>query len=176
MKQIGNWVNPDGSGRTIQIGKRASGKLIRIYEKGMQLGEPFHPWVRWELELHSNSHDIPWDVLIEPGRYVVGAYPNALAWVQSEMSRIVTIQRSPHRVELARIVERDCRRPIARVVVQLDLHFGDQLAHADQFRSQSPTIGKLFDALGYAPDAAKVGSLGAAGGGAYLGGRQIFGG
>lgn len=94
MKQIGNWVEPDGSGRTIQNGKRASGKLIRIYEKGMQLGEQFHPWVRWELELHSNDRIIPWDVLQHPDSYVVGAYPKALAWVQSEMSRIVTIQRS----------------------------------------------------------------------------------
>lgn len=94
MKQFGNWVVPDGSGRTIQIGKRESGKLIRIYEKGMQLGENFHPWVRWEVEIHNNDRDIPWDVLKHPGRYAVGAYPKALAWVQAEMSRIVTIQRS----------------------------------------------------------------------------------
>ena len=93
MKQIGNWVEPDGSGRTVQIGKRESGKLIRIYEKGMQLGEPFHPWVRGELELHNTDRIIPWDVLQYPGNYVVGAYPKALAWVKSEMSRIVTIQR-----------------------------------------------------------------------------------
>jgi phage replication initiation protein len=31
--------------------------------------------------------------LLEPGRYVVGAYPNALGWVQEEMSRIRTLQK-----------------------------------------------------------------------------------
>ena len=39
---------------------------------------PGHPWVRWELSLGNKGRVIPWDVLLEPGRYVVGAYPKAL--------------------------------------------------------------------------------------------------
>jgi phage replication initiation protein len=89
--QNGNWLKPDGSGRTFYIGKRKNGKMMRIYEKGMQLGRRFHPWVRWELELHSVDRIIPWDVLMEPGKYVAGSYPNATGWIQEEMKRIHTI-------------------------------------------------------------------------------------
>lgn len=90
--QNGNWLMPDGSGRTFYVGKRENGKMLRVYEKGMQLGAKWHPWVRWELELHSVDRVIPWDVLLEPGKYVAGAYPRATSWVQDEMSRIRTIQ------------------------------------------------------------------------------------
>jgi len=91
--QIGNWIEPDGSGRTFYVGKRKNGKTLRIYEKGMQMGKPFDPWVRWELELHNVDRVIPWDVLLNPGKYVAGSYPKALSWVQEEMSRIATVQK-----------------------------------------------------------------------------------
>lgn len=91
-RQAGNWLEPDGSGRTLYIGKRKNGKMARIYEKGMQLGSPWHPWVRWEIELHNKDRIIPWEVLLEPGSYVAGAYPKALGWVQEEMQRIRTIK------------------------------------------------------------------------------------
>src|SRR5438477_527505 len=93
MKQYGNWVEPDGTGRSVTIGVREHGKRLSVYEKGMELGCPGHPWVRWELSLGNKGRVIPWDVLLEPGRYVVGAYPNALSWVQEEMSRIRTLQK-----------------------------------------------------------------------------------
>lgn len=91
--QNGNWIEPDGHGRTFYIGKRKNGKMLRVYEKGMQLGGLWHPWVRWEVELHNVDRVIPWEVLLEPGRYVVGCYPRALGWVQDEMTRIQTIKR-----------------------------------------------------------------------------------
>jgi phage replication initiation protein len=90
--QNGNWIQPDGSGRTFYVGKRKNGKMLRVYEKGMQLGQRWHPWVRWEVELHNVDRVIPWEVLLEPARYVVGSYPKALHWVQEEMCRIRTIQ------------------------------------------------------------------------------------
>lgn len=90
--QKGNWLLPDGKGRTFYVGRRENGKMLRVYEKGMQLGAKWHPWVRWELELHSVDRVIPWDVLIEPGKYVAGAYPKATGWIQEDMSRIRTIQ------------------------------------------------------------------------------------
>lgn len=67
--QHGNWIQPDGSGRTFYVGKRKNGKMLRVYEKGMQLGGQWHPWVRWEVELHNKDRIIPWDVLLEPGRF-----------------------------------------------------------------------------------------------------------
>lgn len=91
--QHGNWIQPDGSGRTFYVGKRKNGKMLRVYEKGMQLGGQWHPWVRWEVELHNKDRIIPWDVLLEPGRFFVGCYPNALGWAQVEMSKIRTLQK-----------------------------------------------------------------------------------
>ena len=93
LNQHGNWACPDGRGRTLEVGRRQNGKMLRIYEKGMQLGYEFHPWVRWELELHNKSRIIPWDVLTNPGPYVAGAYPKALGWVREEKCRIPTIQK-----------------------------------------------------------------------------------
>lgn len=90
--QNGNWIDPDGSGRTFYVGKRKNGKMLRIYEKGMQLGKKFHPWVRWEIEFHNKDRDIPWDVLLEPGKYVAGSYPKATGWIQDKMQRIRTLQ------------------------------------------------------------------------------------
>jgi phage replication initiation protein len=91
--QKGNWIKPDGSGRTFYVGKRRNGKLLRVYEKGMQLGAAFHPWTRWEVELHNVDRDIPWEVISEPGAFIAGAYP-ALSWVSVIGSRIPTLQRT----------------------------------------------------------------------------------
>lgn len=92
-EQRGNWIKPDGKGRTLYVGKRENGKMARIYEKGKQLGAPKNPWVRWEVELHNTDRIIPFEVLLEPGKYVAGAYP-AFCWVREEMQRIRTIQKT----------------------------------------------------------------------------------
>jgi phage replication initiation protein len=92
--QAGNWIKPNGYGRTFYVGKRENGKMLRVYEKGMQLGSRWHPWVRWEIELHSTGRIIPWEVLLEPGKYVAGSYPKATGWVQKDMLRIRTIQKT----------------------------------------------------------------------------------
>ncbi|MCF6252979.1 MAG: replication initiation factor domain-containing protein [Methylococcaceae bacterium] len=91
--QHGNWIEPDGSGRTFYVGKRKNGKLLRVYEKGKQLGDPDSAWVRWELELHSRDRVIPWDVILEPGKYVAAAYP-CMAWVNEIQERIKTIKKA----------------------------------------------------------------------------------
>lgn len=94
INQKGNWIEPDGSGRTFYVGRRENGKLLRVYEKGMQLGIPWHPWVRWEVELHNVDRVIPWDAVLEPGKYVAGAFPKALGWVSEKQSRIRTLQKT----------------------------------------------------------------------------------
>lgn len=93
MRQAGNWIEPDGSGRTLYIGKRENGKMLRVYEKGKQLGDPFSPWTRWELELHNKDRFIPLEVLLMPGQFVAGAY-TGLGWIHEEASRIRTIQKT----------------------------------------------------------------------------------
>lgn len=79
IEQAGNWVKPNGKGRTLYVGSRKSGKLLRIYEKGLQLANGFHEkfpnWVRVELELKNQDRVIPLDVLLRPGQYLAGAYP-----------------------------------------------------------------------------------------------------
>lgn len=87
--QQGNWIEPDGTGRTFYVGKRKNGKLLRVYEKGKQLGDPESPWVRWELELHNRDREIPWDVILEPGKYLAAAYP-CMSWVNKIQERIKT--------------------------------------------------------------------------------------
>ncbi len=89
----GDWIVPLGNGRTFYVGNRKNGKLLRVYEKGKQLGDPDSPWVRWEVELHNVDRVIPWEVLLEPGRYLAGSYP-ALSWVQADASRIETLRRT----------------------------------------------------------------------------------
>jgi phage replication initiation protein len=94
MDQRGNWIEPDGRGRTLYIGSSDNGKLARIYEKGMQLGIPYHSWVRWEVQLGNRDREIPWEAVLEPGKYLAGSYPKALDWVSKDQSRIKTLQRT----------------------------------------------------------------------------------
>ena len=119
-KEHGAWKTPDGTGRSVVVGNRKNGKRLSVYEKGMQLGCPWHPWVRWELLLGNNGRVIPWEVLLEPGRYVVGAYPKALGWVQEEMSRIRTLQKQTQ-ISYDAAVEQARRQfgPTLNLVVQV---------------------------------------------------------
>lgn len=93
VQHLGNWKRPDNSGRTLMIGSRDAGKLLRIYEKGRQLGgiysDMFADWVRVELELHSKDRVIPWAVLLDAGQYLAGSYP-ALAFIDDSQQRIKT--------------------------------------------------------------------------------------
>lgn len=90
-------------GRTLYIGSRESGKLLRVYEKGKQLGYENDKWVRWELELHSSQRIIPLDTMINPSEYLAGAYP-CLAFLSQEQSVIKTIVKSA-RMTVERIIE-----------------------------------------------------------------------
>lgn len=94
-EMAGDWLTPGGGpkGRTFYVGSRDSGKLLRIYEKGRQLGDPLSPWVRWELELHAEKRVIPFMVLLRPGEYLAGAYPggNGTGWISAVQSVIKTI-------------------------------------------------------------------------------------
>lgn len=93
IQHLGNWKRPDGSGRTLMVGSRDSGKLLRVYEKGLQLGgifsDLYKDWVRVELELHNRDRVIPWAVLIDAGQYLAGAYP-ALSFISKEQTKIKT--------------------------------------------------------------------------------------
>lgn len=97
IEQAGNWVKPNGKGRTLYVGSRTSGKLLRIYEKGLQLANGFHEkfpnWIRVELELKNQDRIIPFDTLLSPGQYLAGAYP-ALANMHQVQERVETFKRT----------------------------------------------------------------------------------
>jgi phage replication initiation protein len=88
----GDWLDGEASarGRTFEAGSRASGKLLRLYEKGKQLGDPLSRWTRVEVEWHAQDRYIPCDVLTRPGQYLAGAYP-CLAFLSEEQAVIRTI-------------------------------------------------------------------------------------
>lgn len=72
----GDWLSETPYyGRTLEIGRRENGKMLRAYEKGLQLlpgsGDK---WTRFEVELRRKDRDIPLDVLTRCDEYFVGAY------------------------------------------------------------------------------------------------------
>lgn len=71
-----DWLINEGRGKTFYVGSRKnSSRFARIYEKGKQLGDKESAWVRVELEMKNRDLIIPHEVLIEPGRFLTGAYP-----------------------------------------------------------------------------------------------------
>lgn len=71
-----------GEGRTLYIGKRSSEKLLRIYEKGRQLGNRSSPWVRVEAELKRGNSTLSWDILNNPAAALAHACP----WIASRLN------------------------------------------------------------------------------------------
>jgi len=71
----GDWFAPEVRyGRTLEVGRRENGKMLRCYEKGRQLGDQNSNWTRFEVELRNNDRDLPFDVLTRCDEYFVGAY------------------------------------------------------------------------------------------------------
>ncbi len=93
-QHAGNWKFPNGKGRTLYVGTRKAGKMFRGYEKGMEQGDSGSQWVRLEVELANKAMLIPFDVLLDPSAYFMGAYPKAF----SHLSLTVT----PQRIEIKR--------------------------------------------------------------------------
>ena len=62
-------------GRTFKVGTRSSGKVVRTYEKGYQMGDEYSPWVRCEAELHNKQRHLPLDILLDHDSYFAGCCP-----------------------------------------------------------------------------------------------------
>jgi phage replication initiation protein len=131
MKQMGNWAKPDGTGRTIYIGKREHGKMLRVYEKGRQLGKPESPWNRWEVQFSNRDRVIPFDVLLNPGPYVAGAYA-CLGWINKEASRIRTITKTAE-IGYGALVNH-CRNAYGRLLFVMEEVEGSSGAVLDKLR------------------------------------------
>ena len=72
----GDWLNERPvHGRTLEIGRRENGKMLRAYEKGLQLAPGSgDKWTRFEVELRNVDRDLPLEVLTDCDRYFAGAY------------------------------------------------------------------------------------------------------
>lgn len=88
---VGDWLDPQ-HGRTMLIGKRGNGKMLRTYEKGRQLGDTASLWTRWEVELRNIDRDLPLDVLTRCDEYFVGAYRCLERILDAAAERIPTAQ------------------------------------------------------------------------------------
>jgi phage replication initiation protein len=70
----GDWLECK-SGRTLYIGKAVNGKMLRVYEKGMQLGDPDSPWTRFEVQLGNRDRIIPFEAMTRRDEFLAGCYP-----------------------------------------------------------------------------------------------------
>lgn len=101
----GDWLNAQPvHGRTLEIGRRENGKMLRVYEKGRQLGDPGSHWTRFEVEIRNNDREIPLDVLTNPGRYFAGAY-KALEGLSDHAPQRIATQQKEGQISLERMTD-----------------------------------------------------------------------
>ena len=102
VRHDGNWKynDPNNQGLTLYVGNRTSGKMMRAYEKGKQLGEANSKWTRVEVEYKSADRNIPFDVLLNPSAYFIGAYPCFDTLFQFETSEKIKTKKKTAEVTL----------------------------------------------------------------------------
>ena len=113
-------------GRTFEIGRRASGKLVRAYEKGKQLGNQESNWLRIEIELHNKNRVIPHDVILKTAEYFAGAHKALEGFIEAASRKIPTLQRQ-HEDELTRRV-RHMRNQYGKTIDQACKFYEDDFA------------------------------------------------
>lgn len=87
----GDWISAE-RGRTLYVGKAANGKMLRCYEKGKEQGDLDSAWTRFEVQFGNRDRVIPLDILTDPDKYFVGAYPALEQILEAAGERIKTIQ------------------------------------------------------------------------------------
>lgn len=151
----GNWLRRrDGQlrslkGRSFYVGHRTNGKFCRVYEKGRQLGCPDSEWVRVEVEFKSVDRLIPYDILLQPGRYLTGAYP-AFSWISGRSERIRTVRETAQcdRARKEAWIKRQCGRDLwALVGVEAGDTLGERASGllARLWREELPEWAKVPD-------------------------------
>lgn len=89
----GDWINGE-EGRTLYIGKAKNGKMLRVYEKGRQLGHASSEWTRFEVQLGNRDRIIPFDVLTERDAFFAGCYPALAQFVADASQHIPTLSKA----------------------------------------------------------------------------------
>lgn len=132
----GDWLSGDAStdGRTLYVGSRKSGKLCRTYEKGKQLGDPLSRWTRVEVEWRGKDRALCPEMLLEPGKYLAGAYP-CLSFLSTEQARIKTIANSATTSFDASV--KNARQQVGKLVNLMErVYGGDQAEVLRQLRRE----------------------------------------
>lgn len=93
-------------GRTLEIGRRKNGKMLRAYEKGRQLGKQDSEWLRIEIEFRSKDRVVDHRILIERDSYFVGAYKALEAFLDADPKRLATDQKTALEVQDEIVCER----------------------------------------------------------------------
>lgn len=88
----GDWL--DGvKGRTLYVGNAANGKMLRVYEKGRQMGDSSSDWVRFEVQLGNRDRVIPFAALTRRDEFLAGCYPALARILGSAAEKILTEQK-----------------------------------------------------------------------------------
>lgn len=90
-------------GRTLYVGKTRNGKGLRVYEKGRQLGDADSEWNRFEVQFGNRDRVLPFEMLTEPTKYFVGAYP-ALERVVAEAGTLIETISNTAAITIGRIL------------------------------------------------------------------------
>lgn len=90
--ESGDINTPTGGGRTVEIGRRQNGKMVRAYEKGRQLGNQNSEWLRIEVELHNRDRVIPHDIVLKKSEYFTGAHKALAQFINAAAEKIKTQQ------------------------------------------------------------------------------------
>lgn len=88
----GAWHESGTKGRTMYVGKLKNGKTLCVYEKGRQLKIPDSAWTRYEVRLGNRDRVIPLDVLTNPDRFFVGAYPALANMLDAAAEEVPTVR------------------------------------------------------------------------------------
>jgi len=97
----GDWLG-GFDGRTLYVGKAANGKMLRVYEKGRQLGDADSEWTRFEVVLGNRDRVLPFEVLTDCDAFFAGAYP-ALQELVEAAARAIPTSRPDALVTLAHL-------------------------------------------------------------------------
>jgi phage replication initiation protein len=122
----GDWLE-GVDGRTLYVGKASNGKMLRVYEKGRQLGDPDSEWCRFEVQLGNRDRVLPFEVLTDCDAFFAGAYP-ALADLVDEAARRIPTSRPDAQITLADLGHH-LRRCYGKVIHAMTQHAG--ASHAE---------------------------------------------
>lgn len=117
----GDWLGGE-LGRTLYVGKSRNGKMLRVYEKGRQLGAPESEWVRYEVQFGNKDRVIPTAALIERDAFFAGAYP-ALADMLQDGAKSIATDQVAGEVSLAHLLHH-LKRSFGKVLATAERHFG----------------------------------------------------